>query len=286
MRDLYEDLGLDSSASESQIKSAYRKLAKQYHPDRPSGDAEKFKKISEAHDVLSDSQKRAQYDQMRRYGGGHPFGAGGHPGGGVDFDFSDMGDMGDIFSSIFGQMGGGGATHRQPRSRKGRDTLVNVEIPFNTAILGGHVSVDNAEGQRLDVTIPPGIVNGSRLRLKGQGSPGIHGGPRGDLHVEVKVSPHPVYRRENRNIVSPLEIFYLDLLLGTTAEVKTLHGKVELKVPPGLNAGDRLRVKGYGVRGGGPSGDHYVVIKPVFPKELSPEERTHIEALKKLRGGD
>lgn len=276
MRDFYEDLGVGEDASDSQIKSAYRRLAKQHHPDRSGGDEERFKQVSEAHETLSNNEKRQQYDQIRKYGG-DAF-AGGQPSGG-GFDFG--GDFGDVFSSIFGQQQQ--QQRRPPRPRKGRDSMVRVDIPFNTSILGGEISVENHEGKRLAVKIPPGLLSGSQLRLKGQGHSGMNGGPSGDILVEVMVAEHPEFWRENRNLVSNLNINYIDLILGIECPVETIHGTVQMKIPPGLGNGNRLRIKGYGVRGGGHDGDHFVVIRPLLPKTISEEERALLEQLRDLK---
>jgi curved DNA-binding protein len=277
MRNYYDDLGVGEEATDAQIKSAYRKLAKEHHPDRSGGNSERFKQVSEAHEVLSDDNKRQEYDQMRRYG--HPGMGGGHPGG----NYSDFGDFGDIFSSIFGDFSNGQQQARNPIARKGRDGRVQVEIPFNTAILGGQISIANANDKRLTVTIPEGVVDGSHLRLKGQGHPGQNGGPDGDLMVEIKVSTHPDFRREGRNLVSNLHVNYIDLILGIECSVETLHGEVMLKVPPGLGNGARLRIGGYGVRGNGKPGDHFVVIRPDMPKDISKEEKKLLMKLRDIK---
>lgn len=279
MRNYYDDLGVSEDSSDAQIKSAYRKLAKKYHPDRTGGDSERFKQVSEAHEILSDKEKRQQYDQVRKYGPG--FGGGGMGGS----QHSESGDFGDIFSSIFGDFSSGGP-RQQPRPRKGQDTLVHVEIPFNTAILGGEISIENHDNRRLAVKIPPGLVSGNQLRLKGQGHAGIAGGPKGDIRVEVKVSSHPVFWREGKNLLSNLVINYIDLILGIECPVETIHGVVKLKVPPGLENGARLRIKGYGVKGGGADGDHFVVIRPQLPKTITAEEKKLLEQLRELKNAN
>jgi DnaJ-class molecular chaperone len=168
------------------------------------------------------------------------------------------------------------------RPRKGQDSLVRVDVSFNTSILGGEISIENHQNKRLSVKIPKGIISGSQMRLKGQGYEGSHGGPSGDILVEVIVSEHPQFWREGRNLLSNLNLNYFDLILGIECPVETIYGKVELKVPAGLGNGNRLRIKGYGARGGGSEGDHFVVIRPIIPKEITDEERKLLEQLRDL----
>lgn len=272
MRDLYQDLGVAETASDDQIKAAYRELAKKHHPDRKGGDVERFKQVSAAYDVLGDADKRRQYDQMRTMGRSH----GDRPQGfhgfhGSPQGFSEMGDMGDMFSAIFGHFG-----ESPPRARsRSRDMEAGVEIPFSTAVTGGAVTLDR-EGQRLEVKIPPGVENGTRLRLRGQGARG------GDLYVAIQIAGHPSWTREGRNVVSELKLPWIDMILGCERDVETVHGSVQLKIPRGLQPGDRLRIRGYGVKGAGVAGDHYAVLRPVFPDKLTGRQE---ELLGKLKSG-
>lgn len=284
-KDYYTILGVEKSASESDIKKAFRKLAHQYHPDKKGGDEAKFKEVNEAYSVLGDKQKRAQYD---RFGAaGFNPGAGGFQGAGFNpndfgFDFSgfqqgdfDMGDLGDILSSIFGGR----------RVRRGRDVAVDIELSFHDSVFGTErkVVINSKLVQQKEVTIqvPPGIDNGQMIRLSGMGET-LEGGVPGDLYVKVHVRKHPHLRKEGANLIMDLEVRLTEALLGAERMIGTLDGDITLKIPSGTDTGTILRVKGKGVPlRDSKRGDLYVRIKVQIPEKLSRDAKKAIEELKK-----
>lgn len=287
MKDYYKTLGVDKGASEADIKKAYRKLAHQYHPDKKGGDETKFKEVSEAYSVLGNKEKRAQYD---RFGSaqGAGFGAGGFQGGfnpsDFGFDFStmgnangefDMGDLGDILSSIFGGR----------RVRRGRDVAVDIELSFEESIFGSErkVIINSKLVKQKEVTIkvPAGIDDGQMIRMSGMGET-IDDGVPGDLYIKVHVRKHPYLRKEGYNLIMDLMINLSDALLGTEEKIKTLDGDITLKIPQGTNTGTVLRVKGKGVSMHAKQrGDLYVRIKVKIPEKLTKDQKKLIEELKK-----
>lgn len=305
--DYYKTLGVSRNATPEEIRKAYKKLARENHPDLRPNDkqaAERFKQIQEANDVLSDSEKREQYD---RYGSAY-FGKGGRgpqgqggwspgPGaGGGQMDFGDIFggqvDLGDLFGDVFGGGGGAGAggrrRARQSRARKGQDVRATTEVPFTIAALGGkhdiHIQRDG-KSERLTVKIPPGINTGGVIRLAGQGEAGGNGGPAGDLLVTIQVSPHPYFRREGNHLYLDLPVTPSEAALGSKIEVPTLsEGKVVLTIPSGASSGTKLRLRGKGVpdQKSGQFGDQYVVVKIIIPQSLSDEARTLFEELSKV----
>jgi curved DNA-binding protein len=283
--DHYKTLGVDKSASQEEIKKAFRKLAQQYHPDKPSGDEAKFKEINEAYSVLSDSNKRAQYDQFGSAGFNNGAGAGGAGFGGFDFsgfaqNYSQGGvefDLNDIFGSIFG---GGGQ-----RARRGADIVMDITIDFKDSILGVEhkVSVSRNDGTKEDVTfgIPPGIDDGETLRLTEKGESSKHGGRPGNLYIRVHVRPHPKLRKEGYHLVSDLELKISDALLGTSYEIDTLEEKMTIKIPKGITHGEILRVKGKGVPVGGRNvGDLLIRVFIKIPDNLSKKAKEAVETLR------
>lgn len=298
MKDYYKTLGVEKSASKDDIKKAFRKLAHEHHPDKTKGDttsAQKFKEASEAYSVLSDDQKRAQYDRFGSAGPGFNPGAGGFGGGfnaqdfgGFDFSgfrtsggFSQNGvefDLGDIFGEFFG---GGG----QRRPRKGRTINVDVEISFRDSIFGlkKEISVNK---ERIELTIPAGIESGQGLRVSGKGEEGAGG--RGDMIVRVWVKEHSVFRKEGFNLVMELPIRLTTALSGGVVNVETLDGSIELKVPAGTSHGEILRVRGKGVPyessgvfgASSKRGDLLIVTHVVMPKKLSKKAQALIDELK------
>lgn len=290
--DYYATLGVDKSASESEIKKAYRKLAVKYHPDKNAGDKkaeERFKEISEAYAVLSDSEKKRQYDQFgdtgfhKRYSQEDIFR-------GADFGDIFGGGMGDdIFSQLFGGLGGQGRSsfHRRSQPAKGQDYILRVNIPFRQAISGGERMVNyqhNGRTEKIQVQIPAGIETGQKLRVAGKGGPSPSGGKPGDLLLEVTVDKDSYFSRENNNLMVHVVVPYTGLCLGTSATVTTLDGEKRIKIPAGTKNGSKIRLKGHGVpkHGKHAAGDLYAQISVDIPKELNDEQRQLLTQLKEL----
>lgn len=294
-RDLYEVLGVKRDASDDDIKKAYRKLAREYHPDRNPGDKQaeaRFKEVQDAYDVLSDKNKRAQFDRFGFAGpdGGFPPGGGGQtfhwggggPGGG--FEQMDPEQAQEIFSQLFGNMGGmggggfpgmgGGRRGRGARSRQAAPPPVESEmaIPFETAALGGKISL-RVDGREIDVKIPPGVEEGQTIRLGGQGPGGV------DLHLKLKIQPHRYFRREGNDLILEVPLSLPEAVLGTKIDVPTLDGtKLTVKVPPGTSSGARLRLRGKGIKGG----DQFIEIKIAVPSPKDDRSKAIIEEFAKL----
>ena len=351
-RDYYEVLGVEKNADDAAIKKAYRALAKKYHPDMNPGDQEaekKFKEASEAYAVLSDPEKRKQYDQF-----GHAAFEGG-AGGAGGFDFSGM-DFGDIFGDIFGDFFGGGASRRGPDNgpRRGANLRARVRITFEEAVFGCEKQIEItlkdecttcggsgakpgtskdtcpkcggkgkvmytqqslfgmvqnvqtcpecggtgqiikekckdchgtgyiAKRKKISVMIPAGIDNGQSVRIRDKGEPGINGGPRGDLLVEVMISGHPIFQRQDTNLYSTAPISFAQAALGGEVRISTIDGDVLYDVKPGTQTDTRIRLKGKGVpslRNKNVRGDHYVTLVVQVPTGLSSEAK---EALRKF----
>jgi DnaJ-class molecular chaperone len=282
-RDPYEVLGVPRAATTDQLREAHRKLAKKYHPDlnKTPEAAAKFKEVQEAYDLLSDDAKRRQFDQFGHAGPGMGGGSGGA-------GFGGAGGWGNVdpstFEEIFGDfMGGGrrGGARRGPRA--GEDLERDITVDFMTAALGGvrHVSVENGDGPSgFDVRVPAGIESGGQLRLRGKGSPGMGGGPAGDLVLRVTVAPHPWFRREGLDILIEVPISIAECALGTTVQVPLLEGTASLRVPSGTGSGKRLRLKGKGVQTKSSAGDLHAIIRVDGPKSLSDEDRAALERMK------
>jgi len=319
-KDYYKTLGVSENASIDEIKKAYRKQAKQYHPDYnpndPNAEA-KFKEISEAYAVLSDEKARAQYDQMRKYGvGGAPFDFSN-----FDFDpffqsfgkggrgFSDPRlDLGSILREVFGMGGGGGfddviiETGPGGRTsfwssrgrgadmpRGGRDVEMDVELDFVQAANGTTIKIKPPYLKKaLEVKVPAGVDSGSRVRVAGKGEPGLTGGPSGDLYLRIKVRPHPFFRREKENIICEVPVTFKEAALGAEIEVPTVDGKAYMKIPPGTQGGQKLRLRGKGVPrlNGSGRGDQIVGIRIAVPKNLTEREKRLIEDLDRVRPED
>lgn len=297
-RDFYEVLGLKRGASADEIKRAYRKLARQLHPDvnKAPDAAQRFAEVQEAYDVLSDEERRKQYDTFGRAGVGAAGGAGsaGPWPGGVRFEteMGDLGDLGSVFDAFFGRSAAGptrsARAHRA--ARKGRDVRGQIEVDLETVATGGRRSLRCREGDRertIEVTIPAGVSSGQTLRMRGEGEPGS-GGERGDLLVEVRVREHPLFRRgqPGKPSDSSLDLFFdLPLTLweaihGAHVDVPTLEGTVQLTIPGGTSSGKWLRLKARGLqRRSGERGDLYAVVQVVVPKadQLNEAERRAIE---------
>jgi DnaJ-class molecular chaperone len=312
-RDYYDVLGVTKSASADEIKKAHRKLALKYHPDRNKNNKEaeeRFKEIQEAYDVLSDPTKKQNYDQFGHAGvgaggpAGDPYEAfrraqAGRGGGGrttwraspgvqvEDFDPSQMGgDFSDLFEQFFGGRGGaatgrGGARGRSRPAPRGQDVEHEVTLTFSQAARGTTLPLQITRGpgqsETIEVKIPPGVKEGSRIRLKGRGEQ--TGGEPGDLFIITRVQPHPYFRRENLDIYVDVPVSVYEALLGGRVEVPTLDGPVTVTIPAGASSGSKLRIKGRGVERGGEKGDEYAVLKVVVPKNLDDEDKKLVEKL-------
>jgi curved DNA-binding protein len=314
-KDYYDTLGVSRDASRDEIQRVYRKLARKYHPDlnKDAGSEEKFKEINEAYEVLKDPEKRKKYDQV---------GSGWQPGDNFrpppgwqqNFDFSsgsqgrqenffwssDGGDYSDFFESLFGgqfQQGFTGSEGRRPFSRqsRGSDHEAVLRIPLEEAFRGGTKSITmqstapSADGniasteKRYDVKIPPGIMPGQKIRLSGQGGKGSGGGGSGDLFLKVEIEPHPRFRLKGRDLYTEIPITPWEAALGADIEIMTLSDPVTLKVPPGTQSGQKLRLRAKGMPNlKGSPGDLYVIIKIKVPKPLSIKERGLFKELSKV----
>jgi molecular chaperone DnaJ len=309
-KDYYAALGVPKDADAATIKKAYRKLARDLHPDTNPGGEERFKEVSEAYDVLSDDTKRREYDEARSlFGSGMR--AGGYPGGGVPgFDLGDLfaraggqaGGFGDVLGGLFGATarsggtcgGSGAAPGTSPqtcatcagagvtsRSQGGfafsepcrtcRGSGRVVETPCSTCGGDGRAT----HGKTLNVRIPAGVADGQKVRLAGRGSAGERGGPAGDLLVTVRVSPHPWFGRKDDHLTVTVPITFPEAALGAQVSVPTLDGPVTLKVPPGTSSGRTFRVRGRGVPG---KGDLLVTVEVAVPQKLSAEAKQALEA--------
>lgn len=293
-RDYYEILGVDRGASEKEITAAYRRLAKQHHPDNNPGDAAaeaRFKEVSEANAVLSDPEQRRQYDQAREMFARGTFV--GDPGGGAQYvRIDDLGDLGDLFGGgLFGGLGdlfGAGGRRAQSRSRRGGDVEAEVTLTFHEAVQGATriLTVQGSDGRRqVTLKIPAGVNDGARIRLRAQGQPGPQGGPAGDLYVRVHAGSHPLFARSGRDLKVHVPISFTEAALGADIAVPTLEGKVTLRVPPGTSSGRTFRVKGKGVATAKGTGDLLVTVEVAVPEDLSPEARSLLEQLRQAEAG-
>jgi molecular chaperone DnaJ len=305
-KDFYKILGVAKDASDADIKKAYRKLARQHHPDTNAGDAaseKKFKDISEAYSVLSDPEERQQYDAIRAMGGGARFAPGGAGGGagGAGFEdlfgglftgnagrhsggFSTAGGMPPEFADLFGGgFGGGQSFQRTPQ--KGADRTASTTISFAGSIRGTTIGLREPDGEVIDVRIPAGIKDGQKVRVRGKGQYGPAG--NGDLMVTVSVKPHDFYTRDGDNLRIHVPVTFPEAALGADIEVPTIDGeKVRVRVPAGTPSGRTLRVKGRGVKHATATGDLLVTIDVAVPKKLSKEAEEAVKAFAAATAGE
>ncbi|HEY1072677.1 J domain-containing protein [Brevundimonas sp.] len=280
--DPYKELGVAKGASADEIKKAFRKLAKELHPDKNPGDKaaeERFKRITAAFDLLGDAEKRGKYDrgeidadgreQFRGFGGGQP---GGRPGGGFS-GFGGSGGRGgfeDIdLEELFGAFGGGRTAGRGFGGGKGQDVRATLDVSLEDAIAGTTRRIQFSDGRMLDVAIPKGASDGQVIRLKGQGAPG-RGGQAGDALIELRIAPHPVFKRDGADLTMDLPVSVPDAVLGGKIQVPTPEGAVMMTIPKGSNSGKVLRLKGRGAYAGGKRGDllaRLVVTLPETPDD-------------------
>lgn len=294
-KDYYKILGVSKDASQDEIKRAYRKLARKYHPDvSKEADAEdQFKDVGEAYEALKDSERRAAYDQLRAGGfrQGQEFrpppGWQGGAGGGFS---DDMGGFSDFFESVFGRGGGfssqgfGGHPGGGFRDaggqvrRRGRDLSARAVVDLQTAFSGGETRLRMPDGRTLKVKIPAGVSEGKKIRLAGQGEPGLGGGPAGNLILEIEIRPHPQFRLDGRDVETDLNIAPWEAAFGGKVNAPTLGGAVDLHIPEGSRSGTRLRLRGRGLPGQSP-GDQYVVLQIQNPPLDTPESRALYEKM-------
>ncbi|MDX2015313.1 MAG: DnaJ C-terminal domain-containing protein [Myxococcaceae bacterium] len=299
--DYYQRLGVSRKASADEIKKAYRKLARQYHPDVNPGDKaaeEKFKQVTEAFEVLSDEGKRKLYDefgddaaklgwdekkaaQYRAYRSGASSGGGRAGPGGFSFDFEGGPvDFESIFGEMFGAAPAGRRGGRRAGPRVGGDLVASMQITLEDAVLGATRTI-SLQGKRLDVKIPAGVESGSRIRLAGQGEPGDRGGPAGDLFVDLEVLEHPLVRSEDRDLYLDLPVTLKEAMYGAQINVPVFGGSGTVALKPGSQSGTKLRLRGKGVPGlrGEPAGDLYLVVQVKLPDGDAPALKHAVDAV-------
>jgi curved DNA-binding protein len=314
-RDYYETLGVPKTATENEIRSAFRKLARKYHPDvakDKKAAEEKFKEINEAYEVLGDPEKRKKYDQLgadwNRPGGFQPppqwqqegqqpgggFYQWGGDGGGVQFEFDGTG-FSDFFEAFFGGGRGrsafGGFGGRQATAERGADVEADIMVPLEEALHGSTrtVSLRRAGSNKVEtyqVKIPRGVHEGQRIRLRGQGEAGARGGKSGDLFLRVRLARHPDFVVEGSDLIHEVKIAPWQAVLGSELVVPTLEDNVRLKIPPGTQGGQRFRLRGRGLPSASDKrGDLYVIVQINVPKKITEREKELWSELAKLHGG-
>jgi len=301
-KDYYKVLGVDKSASTDDIKKAYRKLARKYHPDvNPNNKVaeERFKEINEANEVLTDPDKRSKYDRLgsswqayQRAGGGGGFDwsewmAAGNRGGYVDLNdilgggAGRGGNFSDFFEAIFGNMG-----QARTAPRQGQDYTQKVEISLEEAF-NGAARILRVGDRRIEVKIPKGAKTGTKVRVRGEGAEGIGGGSKGDLYLEIEVAPHPTFERVGDDLYTELPVDLYTAILGGEATVPTFKGKIKLRIPPETQSGRKFRLKGQGMphlKQSDERGDLYAKVVVQLPQNLTPEEIALFEELADMRG--
>lgn len=305
-RDYYDVLGVKSSATADEIRAAYRKLVRELHPDvnKAPDAAAKFNEVQQAYDTLSDDDKRRAYDRYGAGGPTNPFAGGMGGGGGAKrgtYTWTNVGapgapggsgfgdaDVASVFEEIFGRSGQGagpfgGQARARSRPTRGRDLQQDLAIDFMLAARGGTQTLRVRRGgatQTVEVTIPAGVAEGAKLRMRGAGAPSPNGGPPGDLILQVRIEPHAWFRRDGRDVLIDLPLSISEATLGATVSVPTLTGRAEVTVPAGSPSGQRLRLRGQGLPSDdGHPGDQYVVVKIVPPRDLSEAEKSALREL-------
>lgn len=295
-KDYYKLLGVEPDADAKAIKSAYRKLARKYHPDvnPEAGAEEKFKEVAEAYGVLKNAETRAEYDELYRYGGKREQGFEPPPGwqGGASSGGHSSEDFSDFFNSVFGNRGGGFQGYSDFEQSMARGQDVEVELPiFLEDVFSDEPKpiefrmpvVENGQvkdvTKKLKVRIPKGVSDGERVRLKGQGGPGQGNAPSGDLYLHIRLVPHPMFDVEGHNLLVTLPIAPWEAVLGAKVTVPTLTGKISLSVPPNSQSGQKLRIKGKGLPMKTGTGDLYVVFKIVIPEKSNEESKALWQSL-------
>lgn len=284
--DYYAALGVSSSASDKDITKAYRKLAREHHPDQ-GGDETRFKAVSAAYDVLGDPDKRKEYDELRRLGpmsggfAGAPQGEGAYQVRIEDFD--NFGGLGDLIGNLFNRgPGATGAPRTAARAATGADLETEIHLDLADAVHGVTTEVI-VDGSPVKVRIPAGVDHGRRIRVRGHGRPGVNGGLPGDLFVVVQVRAHPLFERRGDDLHISVPVTFAEAALGTNLRVPTLDGEtVTLRLPAGTSSGRRLRVRGRGVARQGSSGDLMVTVQIAVPTDLDDDQRAAVEWLADL----
>jgi curved DNA-binding protein len=278
-KDYYKILGVERGASDEEIKKAYRRLARKYHPDvsKEADAKERFQEVSEAYETLKDKEKRTAYDGLGSFRPGQDFRP--PPDWSERFHAGGMDDLGGIdLSDLFASFGG---AHARQGPRRGRDYEVGVHIGLHEAVRGAEVTLDLGGGKRVQARIPKGVTDGERLRLRGKGGAGAKGGPPGDLYLDIALHPHPLFKPNGHDLYLDVPLAPWEAALGAEVRIPTLEGQVTMKVPAGSKAGQRLRLAGKGLpKPQGGAGDLYAVLGIAVPSVLSEREKQLFEELR------